>query len=169
MTQKKKIKKKKNTVGSFSRELQLKDDYNDHSSAEQAQAQSEKYEPQIIECLEKHKKIFPNDFYVIVITKKERLMKNVIRHYFFGRISCPTPDYDQVVYKYNKKDDKLEFIWVIPDKETCKFMTNNPHQVDISQWELLSWVLKFADGSLFKVAKKLNGEKKDTPELIKGN
>jgi len=92
-------------------------------------------------------------------------MPNVIRNYFYGRRSCPTPNYDQVVYKYHFKDDNLEFLWVIPSREICKHMMAHAIEIDPSEWQLLTYVQKFADGSLFKLAKKLNGEKEDSIEL----
>ena len=41
-----------------------------------------------------------HDFYVVVIVKKEKLLENVLRNYFAERSTCPTPDYDQSVFKY---------------------------------------------------------------------
>jgi hypothetical protein len=34
------------------------------------------------------------------------------------------------------------------------------------EWGLLHYVLKFADGTLFKLAKQLNNEKLETSEII---
>ena len=157
--------KRKKTVGEISRDLSLKNEKITHSPTEQMTEQLGGYEENIELCIKNHINRFPGDFYVIVITKKERLMENVIRNYFYGRISCPTPDYDQVVYKYHIKGIHLEFLWVVPDKKTCLYLKKNAYKVDPSQMELLSYVLKFADGSLFKLAKRLNGEKELTPEL----
>jgi len=66
-------------------------------------------------------------FYVVVLHKKERLMKNVIRRYFFGRETEPTPDYDQVVFKVDPKTQQVDFKWVIPDIETYHDMVLNGH------------------------------------------
>ena len=43
------------------------------------------------------------DFYIVVLFKKERILKNVVRQYFFYRQSFPTPEYDQSVYKFHYK------------------------------------------------------------------
>lgn len=56
-------------------------------------------------------------FYVCVISKKERLLPNVVRRYFYPRQSRPIPDYDLALYHYDPRDEKLSFVWVLPDKE----------------------------------------------------
>ena len=165
MEKRRKATEKKETVGKLARDLLLKNDVPTHSPAEQMREQLSEFEKNVEICLDEHKKHFPGDFYIVVLTKKEKLMQNVIRNYFYGRRSCPTPDYDQCVYLYNKQHNRLELLWVIPDRKTAKYFRDYSHEVNPTQYELLSYVLKFADGSLFKLAKKLNGEKEDTPEL----
>ncbi len=98
------------------------------------------------------------DFYVVVSTKKERLLPNVLRNYFFTRFSCPSPEYDQTVYRYHRADDALEFLWVVPSKDACQHFYNNPLQTSEDERELLEYVLSFLDGTLLNRAKKLNGE-----------
>lgn len=156
---------RRETVGKISRDLLLKNEVVTHSAEEQMREQLTDYEKNVIECIEKHKKIFTDDFYVIVETKKEKLMSNVIRSFFFGRLSCPTPNYDQTVYKYDRLLDKLELIWVIPDRISSKYMAENVSKIPPEKYSLLSYVLKFADGTLFKLSKELNGEKDETCEL----
>jgi len=125
------------------------------------------YEKNVLECIERGKKDFINtDFFVVVITKKEPLMQNVLRHYYFPRLSCPTPDYDQTVYRYVYATDKIEFIWTIPARDTCFMLKNNKLQVAPSEYGLLDFVLKFDDGTLRRLAKKLNGEEEESSALI---
>ena len=157
------VKKEKNnraeTIGQLSAKLSQKEPVYGNP-LEQAVAQHENYENNIWETIHKYKKQFINqDFFIVVITKKEKLMQNVIRNYFFGRISCPTPDYDQIVYKYSYKNKDLELIWTIPSKDACLHLLENKHLVVPEEWKLLDFVLKFEDGTLFKLAKRLNGEK----------
>jgi len=153
------------TVGSLSRDLLLKDTKPLHSPDEQMKEQLSEYEDNVNLCIKENKNKFTDKFFVIVITKKEKLMSNVIRNYFFARNSCPTPDYDQIVYKYDTKKDSIELLWVVPDKKTCIYMKSHTPLIDPSQFSLLSYVLRFADGSLFKLSKSLNNEKEKTPEL----
>ena len=86
-------------------------------------------------------------------------------NYFYARLSCPTPDYDQTLYKYSHKQESLTFLWVIPSRDTCQLLKDNALQVVPEERELLGFVLNFADGSLFKLAKKLNGEVEDSSLL----
>lgn len=125
-------------------------------ATEQMREQLTEYDKNLFECIAEGKKKHPTeDFYIVVITKKERLMPNVIRNYFFPRSSCPTPDYDQTVYKYSKSGD-IEFIWVIPKKEACLYMIK--HALEVEEKELLGFVLDFLDGTLMKKAMILNNE-----------
>jgi hypothetical protein len=123
------------------------------------------YDKNIHLCVKDQKKCFDGDFYVVVLTKKERLMQNVLRGYFFGRLSCPTPDYDQTVYKYGRKDDHLEFLWTIPSYDMVNYMKNNTSHVSAEKYGLLKYVLEFADGTLTRLAKKLNSERADSTLL----
>lgn len=155
----------KKSVGALSLELQSQQD-RPVSPIEQMQENLTNYEDNIYNCIQTHKAIFATDFYVVVITKKEPLMPNVIRNYFLARLSCPTPDYDQTLYKYSLKDEHIEFIWVVPSKDTCLLMLENKEQIAPAEYSLLQYVLKFQDGTLFKMAKSLNNEEPKTPFIV---
>jgi|SoiMetStandDraft_2_1073263.scaffolds.fasta_scaffold00037_5 hypothetical protein len=152
------------TVGKVSSDL-IKKPHETTSPVEQMREQLGEYDKNIMECVERNKKDFPGDFYVVVLTKRERLMQNVLRNYFYGRVSCPTPDWDQAVYKYNRKDDGIIFMWVIPSKQSCEEMMMNKHLIPLEEYKLLEYVLAFHDGTLLRIAKKLNGEKLESVEL----
>jgi hypothetical protein len=154
------------TVGEESLRL-YGEDPGSHSAVDQMREQLKDYEENVFKCVQDNKDKYQGDFYVVVLTKKERLMQNVLRGYFFARSSCPTPDYDQAVYKCFKKDSRLELLWVIPAADVVNLMKNNPHLVEKSKYGLLGYVLKFADGSLLRQAKELNGEKRDSNILEK--
>jgi hypothetical protein len=145
----------KETVGKVSSELLQKSTHS-VSAIEQMEEQLSEYETNIFDCIEKYRLIFLKGFYIVVITKREPLMQNVFRHYFLARQSCPTPDYDQTVYSYI--NDKLSFMWVIPNREACIYLKNNALTVDKSERFLLNFVLQDEDGSLLLKAKQLNGE-----------
>jgi len=161
------LKKKKSlTLGAESLRL-YSTDPGTHSADEQMSAQLEDYEKNVFECIKTNIGLFDGDFYVVVLSKKERLMQNVMRGLFFARRSCPTPDYDQAVYKYTKDGAKLELMWVIPACDVVNLMKNNPQLVETSKYALLSYVMKFADGTLLRLAKEINGEKRDSNILDK--
>jgi len=162
------MEEKRDTVGKISLELLEKSDDFKHSPTDQMQEQLTDYEKHIDECIARSKKDFDGDFYIVVITKKERLMQNVIRNFFTGRQSCPTPEWDQTVYRYNRKAGVLEFLWVIPAKDICDLLIANSLDLPKEQRALLKYVFEFSDGTLLRLAKKLNGEEDDSPCLVKG-
>jgi hypothetical protein len=158
--------KKKPTVGKVATDLLAKPEIQ-HTVIDQMRENLTDYDKNIFLCVEQAKKTFPGDFYVVVECKKERLLHNVIRNYFFARHSCPTPTWDQTVYKYHKDREWLEFLWVIPSQDACEYLTINKHYVAESEYELLKFVLSYNDGTLLEQAKKLNGEADNSP-LIEG-
>lgn len=153
---------KKKTVGKLALELAQKAYDDTHTAHDQMEESLSDWDKNIFECIDKSKKDYAGDFYLVVITKKERLLTNVLRNYFMTRVSCPTPDYDQAVYRYNKKDESLDFLWVIPSKDACLMLKDNAILIMPEERQLLQFVLDFADGSLFQLAKKLNGETADS-------
>ena len=133
-----------------------------HPIVDQTTAQLSEYYDNLIQCVNENKSKIAGNFYIIVITKKEKLLENVLRNYFFARISCPTPDYDQAVYRYDAQGEAISFIWVIPDKETCLMLIKNMAQVAPEERDLLQFVIDFHSGKLMWKAKQLNGESQDS-------
>lgn len=155
---------KRETVGKIASDL-LQKEPDSLSPIENMREQLTEYEKNLFECVERYKNHFPLNFFIVVITKKEPLMPNVLRNYFYARMTCPTPDYDQTVYHYKHKEESLTFLWVIPSRDTCHLLKDNALEVHPDEKELLGFVIKFSDGSLYKFAKKLNGEDEDSPLL----
>lgn len=118
----------------------------------------ENYINELIACVNIHKAFFPADFFIVVITKTEPLMPNVMRNFFAARLSCPTPDYDQSVYKYDHKKEEITYLWTIPSKDACIYLLNNASSVDKSEQDLLKFVQSFSDGTLFRIAQVMNHE-----------
>lgn len=106
------------------------------------------------------------DFFVTSLIKKEKLLVNVIRNYFIPTQDCPTPTYDQTLYRYNHKKDQLEFIWVVPDKDTCETFQENKDIIVPAERQLLQFVLDFYDGTLLRKCKKFNKESKYAGALL---
>ncbi len=156
--------KRVQTVGKIATDLAAQDTYA-QSAIELEREIHKEYEDNIHNCIERGKKEHPGDFYVVVLTKKERLLPNVLRHYYLHRSTCPTPDYDQTVYRYYRLHDTHEFIWVIPDKYTCETLRDHALEVPALERDLLRFVLDFYDDTLMKLSKKLNGEELLTPLL----
>ena len=145
------------TVGAVSAEL-LQKTPDTLSPIENMQEQLTDWDKNIFECLDNARKQYPGDFFIMVITKKEPLLKNVLRNYFIARQTCPTPGYDQAVYKYDHENQAVNFLWVVPSKDTVATLFFNKDRVVPEEWGLLQHVLNFMDGTLDKRCMKLNGE-----------
>jgi hypothetical protein len=152
------------SIGKISQELKVKKAPT-RDPIELQREMQKKYEKNIYNCVKRGKKALESDFYIVVITKKERLMDNVLRNYFFFRKSCPTPEWDQVVYHYHPGPEKLEFLWVVPSNYTCGVFKDNIMDISKEEKPLLKFILDYEDGTLFRLSKKLNGEEADTPTL----
>lgn len=154
-------KNKRETVGKISSDL-LQKQPETQSPIELERKMQEDYIDHLKQCIETHKKVFPEDFYVVVITKNEKLMPNVFRNYFSARLSCPSAEYDQSVFKYFAKTEHLEYIWTVPSKDTCIHLKDNAQYVVKEEQQLLKFVLQFLDGTLDNIAKHMNGESVDS-------
>lgn len=151
----------KKSVGGAALELQKKQDEKINPidlqrEIHKGSASNESFEGQIRICVERGKKMYDKDFYIVVLFKKERLLKNVVRQYFFPRKTCPFPDYDQVVYKYSKNPENLEFLWVVPDKQSTIDLALMKHQLSKEQSELVRFVEDFNNGKLDQLSNRLN-------------
>lgn len=121
--------------------------------------------------IDQGKLAYSRDFYIEINLKNEKLFQAAgvtaaPRAIPILKTQCPTPFYDQSVWKYHYKAEKLEFLWTVPDKETCNYYRRFALQVVPEERELLRYVLSYYDGSLLQRAKDLNGETKSTPPVI---
>ena len=141
----------KKTVGQMYVEAQKTEDA-PMSLRELTDAMHQEYEAKLIETIENGKKQYPDEKYFFIedITKQERLMMKVLRHIILPRMTCPTPNYDQTVYRYHVADDALEYIWTIPSPASCQMYRANALMVAPEERELLQFVLDFDDGTLEK-------------------
>lgn len=167
MSKKLKISKPtKKTVGAIASELQQKP-LEMVSPVDIQRATEKEYLQNLGTCIQNNLPLYNGDFYVVVITKNEKLLHNVLRCYFLARPTCPTPDYDQTVFFFRRASQDIEYLWTIPDKESCLVYIANAAIIPKEEQQLLDNILKFRDGSLFTLCKKLNNEEHDSPLLIK--
>lgn len=153
------------TVGQKSLELQAQEAVS-RDPIELQREMLKDYRENLSQCINSFKKTCAGSFFIVVITKREPLMQNVLRNYFTARHSCPTPDYDQTVWHYISHDDSLHYLWSLPSRDACYHLKDNALYVCEEERSLLQHVLDFADGTLFKLAKKLNGESLKSPLII---
>jgi hypothetical protein len=156
---------KRRTVGQEALDIFQKGTYEASPIALQEEMLREYYQ-NLVDCALNSRKIHKGRFFIVVLTKNERLLINVFRNYFFARKTCPTPDYDQSVFRYDDIAESIDYLWTIPSQDACHHLLANASDVHKSERELLEYVVKFKRGELFRLAKKLNGEKPN-PEVIK--
>lgn len=158
------MEQKRETVGKISSEL-IEKAPESRDPIELQRAMTKEFIDELNKCVVDNQHKYIGDFYVIVITKRERLMPNVLRNYFFPRQSCPTPEYDQSVFRYNRSTGDLIYLWTVPSKDACYYLKDHMLEVVPEEQDLLRYVLAFFDGSLLRYAKKMNKEKYDSPIL----
>lgn len=102
---------------------------------------------------------YKKDFYIVALigmdlkTKTEKLLA-------WPRFSCPTPVYDQHVWKYCHEKPALEYLWSIPIKSKCEYYIKNHKTLlqDPAQRNQTSMCLMFDSGDLLEWVKKENKE-----------
>jgi hypothetical protein len=102
------------------------------------------------------------DFYICLLMKTER-MGNIPRTFVLARKSCPTPTYQQSVWKYHRNSGELEFLWAIPEKILYYHIYHNAHKYiqDKECAGLAKFILLMESGELEEWVIKENGEKPD--------
>jgi len=104
----------------------------------------------------KGKDKYSGTFFVVVLTKKEKLIQKTIRNYFYARQSCPAPSYDQAVYSFDSASEDLRFLWMIPSKDLCNGMYAQRYNLELINDPLLPFVVGFVEGRLLDKAIGLN-------------
>lgn len=152
----------KETTGSKALELQKTDEKINAIDLQETMHKGNKsgdsFESQVQECVNRGKDLFPGDFFVEVQFKKERLLQNVIRQYFIPKRACPSPQFDQVVYKFTRSPDNLEFLWVVPDWQSVELLIRDAILLPLEQQDLVQFARDFKSGALLQRAMKLNKE-----------
>ena len=148
---------KKITAGSASNDLKAKE-HAQESAIDYGREMRKDYIKNLLEVLHDGKNKYQGDFYIVVLGKRERLLNNILRNYFFHRKSCPTATHDQTVFKCNQHKDEIELLWTVPDMETSIIFIQNAKDIIPEEMGLLKFILDFKDGTLDILAQKLNNE-----------
>jgi hypothetical protein len=128
-----------------------------------------KMEPEILknihETAERSSKIEPycgKDFYIVLAMKTERV-GGVPRTWVFARQSCPTPTYQQSVWKCHHQTGALEYLWCIPDQVLYWHVIHNAHKYinDAETAGMAKFCLLMESNELIEWVIKENGEKPD--------
>ena len=154
---------KKETAGQIYQKLKNK--YHESNEKihvfELQEAMQADYIPKLVAQVDKDKLLTDGDLYIEVCTKRNPIMPEMIGNWFKSRITCPTPWYDQSVFRYDRKADKIVYLWTIPDVQICYELVQNQLLLSPDERALLKFVLDFKDGTLLQMAKKLNNEVND--------
>lgn len=134
------------TVGQASYELLQKPPEEIHAVDLQQEMQKSTID-QIQEIIEKHKS-YAEEYYIVLMYRKERLIPNVIRQQFIVRKTRPIPDYDCSLFSFNNKTNELIYHWTIPDPDSCAYIMINSTNLSDDHKPLLEFVKKFSEGSL---------------------
>lgn len=158
---------KKQTLGKTILELQAQNQ-NEANVGDILPLEEQRYIKALFNAVDRGKSRFDTDFFIEVNLKKEKLMKNVLpRIYAVDRRSCPTPFYNQDCFKYRRIGDEFVHVWSIPGPDDCNELMNAvmDNQLDEEYREIAESVIRFRNGSLMRLCKKLNGEKSDDEEM----
>lgn len=154
----------KETVGKIY--TQLKNKIQDKATSEEVvSAIGGDFMPKLVEMIEKDKYKFRKVFYVEVCIFMNPIMPDVPEYRMRARHTCPTPFHDRGVFKYDYTEDAIHFLWFVPSPKECHYLTDNALKLHDSEKQALQTVLDYKDGTLLRLAKKLNGET-ENEELI---
>ena len=140
--------KKRKTVGAEALSRLQNPDHS-QSIIETQREMDKEYWGEIDKCVKAHTN-WQEPYYIVIHQKKEKLLENVIRRYFIGRQSLPTPQWDQTVWRFNPKNGNLEFVWTLPDENTAKWLAANPKEIHEDMHELLAFTTDFLTQRLYK-------------------
>lgn len=143
------------TVGAIVEEAQTMESPSTDARELQQGMASNKMEP-IFTALERGLKMFSaNIIYVVLIRIFDKPSKT-IRNKYMPTTICPTPTFNQAVFRYDRTDGKFELLWTLPGMEICNYFLRNEQHLDKQQKELLKFVHDFKNGSLDRMQYECN-------------
>lgn len=167
LQQEKKKKQKKPTLGEASLKLQKETAGEKGPDAIELEREVNKgtnskrsYEEEIYTAIKRglaSEKIV-NDFFIEVLFVKHRLLVNTLVRKFCFHQNCPSANYDQTLYKYHRKVGRIEYLWTVPDVDSCHNLPMLRHSLPKDHSELLSFIEDFTSGELDKRADRLNNQ-----------
>jgi hypothetical protein len=127
---------------------------------EVANAQLEEYMPSLIKAIDRGCEEHEGTFYIKVmnvhVESEDNKEFTQHRFSFYTQKLCPLPEYDQSVFRYNRSNDQVEFVWTLPDEETARYLIQHREEVVEEEKELLNFVVAFAVGKLRELCNRWN-------------
>jgi hypothetical protein len=116
------------------------------------------------------------DIYIVLVPTNQRTKEMLPMDNVFIRLSCPTPGYNQNVFKYYAATGTAEFLWSIPRKAIYwhLYKNKNYYLQNHKTKARTAFVIMMENGDLLKWAKKENKELPDAvisvnkPAIIEG-
>lgn len=131
-----------------------------YDTRELGQEMTTNFMDKVFEVVEDGKGIYPADFFVEVHLRRDRLLQGVMRTQVIHRLTCGSPTYNQSMFKYDRKNNLVDYLWTVPDPQHARSLVINALSLDPQFRDLLQFVLDYEDGTLLKLARKLNNEEK---------
>jgi len=136
------------TVGQLAQEQDKNVKYDTHCAQDQVDEELKDFMPEVFKCIKNGKKHFDGDFYIEVLLCMPGVIERHKKNIFAARPTCPRPFYDQTVFKYHSKDDRLEYMWTVPDKDLCELYRYHIGIVPDDEKELYDNIKKYFSGEL---------------------
>lgn len=155
------------TFGQISAENQAKNDINVKTIEDDIRGSREEWEREIIRMRDaeikrtlKDPKFHNKNFYIIMHFRKHRLV-NEPGVLIVARLSCPTPVYNQAVFKYYRSAGSLEYLWSIPDAPRYYWLIKNMQNIPKDMQHEARFCFLMESGELERWVIKENGNKPD--------
>jgi hypothetical protein len=106
---------------------------------------------------------YNRNFYLVLVLTNEKTPGNLPVDHIFTRRSCPSPGYNQNVFKYHHISGSLEYLWTIPRQHIYWHMYKNKSYYLQSEKHkrMMSFIVLMESGELLKWCIKENGELPD--------
>ena len=142
---------KDSTIGSLALQQEDKRIHNTHCAQDQVDEELKDYPKEIEKCIKNGKKHFDGDFYIQVLFCKDGIIPDARKNIFAAQRTCPKPFFDQAVYKYHQKEDRIEYMWVVPDPDLCELYRYNLGLVPDDEKDLYENIRKYYSGELAQI------------------
>lgn len=118
----------------------------------------EDYLQELWECISKSKKVWPGVLFIKVSHISDKLLDTVENMAYEARITCPPPFYAQSAWRYDQKTDNLQYLWTVPDRQTCEIILAKPQEWHRRIPALVDQTFRFASGELKELCRTMNKE-----------
>lgn len=103
-------------------------------------------------------KDFGREYFIQIILQQENFhrkhLPNVYHLQSVVTKANPGMRPDRSCWKYNNKEEKLTFLWALPDMQSCAFIFENRTEVSEEEKELLKYVVMFYNQCIESIRQK---------------